>query len=76
MFIWGGEFWNSVISRMEKEPSVSRTQSKIQERALSKSSERPRAINYFCNELHDRHLMDSEYACGFVPAAYELEQDE
>ena len=53
-FIWRSEPWNPVTSRMEKEPSFSRTQSNIQERALSESSQWPRAVNYFRKELHVR----------------------
>ena len=54
-FIWRGKSWNPVTSRMDKEPSVPRTQSNIQERSLSESNQRPTAVNYFRTELHVRH---------------------
>ena len=55
-FIWRGEYWNLVPSRMYKEPTLSRTQSNIQERALSESSQRPITVNCIRKELHVRRL--------------------
>ena len=54
-FIWRGKSWNPVTTRMDKEPSVARTQSNIQERSLSESNQRPKVVNYFRTELHVRH---------------------
>ena len=61
---------------MDKEPSVSRTQSNIQERALSKSTQRPRAVNYFRKSSMSDARLDSEYASGLAAASYELKHIE
>ena len=53
-FIWRDESWNPVTSKVDKEPSVSRTQSNLQERDLSESSQWPRAVNYLRKELYVR----------------------
>ena len=55
-FIWRDESWNPVTSKVDKEPSVSRTQSNLQERDLSESSQWPRAVNYLRKKLYVRRL--------------------
>ena len=64
-FIWRGESWNPATSRMDKEPSVSRTQSNILE-----------PLTIFAKSPMSDARMDSEYASGLATAAYELKHTE